>query len=430
MGDQRKPKGPGRTVTIVKKETPATPVARLTEHLPKLPQRQRKDPAAKPTRPQTEGTVFSRFLNDLHAPLDGMSWFRWIVLLPRSKRLIQQAASAVEALWLLKGLNIVSGNKRGSAGKTQLVAALATILGWVTQKAVCAFDFNPNGGHILNRLGISLRKVFFRTLLEDPTPIESHDALDEGLIGSHPDRGLHSVYCIGWNNPENSDKNTELNNLPEEKVAELLKNARKPFHSTLIDLGNSLTDSWTRAAVKYDPERSVVLIPFNPHQEDSESDAKETFEAWKRHDPKVINRTIIVASGFQGRKPQELIERCAKWSGLPEERVVIIPFDPVFLSLKTSKADEMQPVRVVNPKRFRLRTLLAYLKLLILIAEVSAAYRDPQPQDTVRSLASPDEPDSVPLPTRPQDEDQALTGSDPNTNPWGVLDREPTHSTL
>lgn len=323
------------------------------------------------------------FFGHLHRPFDGLRLWFWLMALASTRRMIHLFYRDILVEWE-QGLNVFVGNKKGGTGKTPIAILIQLVLAWLTNKAVALLEFNPAGGHAQTRLGIQ-KTITFRQFLfdNDTSAIDTHEAFT-AKVGAHGVFG--NAYCISWNDKEHGSENKALTEKPTVKeLTRIFRKITAIVHTTVVDQGNPLTGSWYRTAVKYNPTRSVAVIAFQLEQENSESDALLTLQTHIETDPTCADRSVLVITNFVGswlwwrnRKiRREQIERCAFQFGVPKKRIVIVPRDAAFLTSKEidPETGEQLP-KVLDPRKLRLRTLLAAMRLLVVIARTSREFRE------------------------------------------------------
>ncbi|MGB4957065.1 MAG: hypothetical protein WBO49_01290 [Candidatus Saccharimonas sp.] len=211
---------------------------------------------------------------------------------------------------------------------------------------------------------------------EDFSSIASHRALSE-RVGTH--RVFRNAYLIDWNDAAGRHLKKRLTEEPSsDAIQHVQRGVTNISHSTIVDQGNPLTGSWYKAPVTYRPERSVAVVTFMLDQEFSEDGVTATIDAHVEAEPTCRDRIVLVVMNYQGgrKRRKEEVERLAYAHGIPKHRIVVIPHDPAFLN-----SNELDPEtgkklpRVLDPRQLRLRTLAAGMRLLLVIARTSSAYR-------------------------------------------------------
>ena len=329
------------------------------------------------------------FVHYLRRPFDGLQLTLWLVFGWGVRKLIHQRYGEILVEWQT-GLNVLVGNKKGGSGKTPISVLILLVLAWLLDKVIVLLDCNPAGGHAETRLGIGKTATFHDFLFgKDLSAIRTHRALSE-QVGSHG--VFRNAYCISWNDEAHKADNTKLTEQPtEEQITNIFDEVTDKSHATVMDQGNPLTGSWYSAAVRYKPDRSVAVITFQLDQENSESDAHTTLTTHIETDPTCADRSVLVITNyvdhwwpFSARKARhEQIERCAFQFQIPKERIVIIPRDAAFVSSREihPETGERLP-KVLDPRKLRLRTLVAAMQLLVVIARTSRDFREAQTSQT------------------------------------------------
>lgn len=334
----------------------------------------------KSVQPTSEPTA----IQALRRPFDGLRFWPWMM----ESRYVTSAIHRLFAIMnelVVTGLTFFVGGRKGASAKTTLVVALSTVMGWLLRISIIVMNFNPAGDHAKDRLGIK-KTVTFRSLLIGGFKINSHEEAVE-TVGNHP--LFRNVYHYAWNDPEHRSDNERLaKDQSAASIVELVTDQLRHYGAGVIDMGQNLYDAWAVAALQVNPQKTVGLVTFRPNEENSEADAWTTYQEYLRIDPDFHDRFILVVSDFKSasspwktRKVKAaLIKRCTERYELPKKRVVIIPHDPIFLPLPgVNPENGEQLIRVVDPRKFRLRTLMAFMNLLVVSAETSLDYRKHHP---------------------------------------------------
>lgn len=353
--------------------SPSTPVA-VPMFDPPAPQPE-PTPPSQAERPAEQGWqgLYNRPFQWL---FNKTSWRIWSLLLigPSLTERIERAKTRLKELTTDMGLTATAVNSKGGSAKSYLMAALSTLTGWVTNQSVGVGDLNPHEGNIHTRLGVEKTVALIDLLWGKVTGLISHETMGE-MVGHHPNDELRNVHVFKFSN---EPAGTQFAEPGVEYIKKALRFLRSLNHFMFLDQGNGYGSNWALAA---DEVSDVILISVVPWQENSAGGALGALEFLKRSYQGISLRCILAVSGHKGRITPQVVEAYAAQYGIPPERVVVIPYDKNCEPLPQEKgaATPVQPVRVIDPRKIRQQTLLAYLNCAILMAQITQTYKRVNP---------------------------------------------------
>ena len=291
----------------------------------------------------------------------------WLILQPSLREKITLAEQKQRHLSDEQRLIVLDANQKGGASKSTSAACTATSMAAVTGQVITVIDGNQAKGNSCSRLGIDETKTpTVRTALKILGEDFDHQVMIQHL-GHHP--RLTNVRCIASDDDLSRANNTELT---VDEASSLFFSTWRTSHTLVIDLGNLLERGVAAAALGL---AHVVKFDFLPWQENSAEDARDTMRTFRRINPEIVSRSLVVVNGYQGsrRRIDEIRRYYAEFfDGHPVEQVVVIPYDKFLAPLKTSRGTcQVQPVRVIDPINLHRRTYLAGLERDNLMIEMA-----------------------------------------------------------
>ncbi len=287
-------------------------------------------------------------------------WFgwSWLILAQSLKEQILREEEKLRRLCDTVQPIELHANQKGGSSKSTGAASSATVRGDVTRQMITVIDGNQAMGSSRSLLGIEPEQtVTVRTAVQIMGKKFDHQALIRHL-GHHP--RLTNVRCISSDDFEGRASHADLT---AEEAGQLIYWSWHAGHSVIVDLGNDLEKPLTQAALNL---AHVVKIDFVPWQANSDVDARDTLRTFRHSHPELMERAIIVINGYKGsrRHIDTVRAKYAKYfDNHPVEQVVVVPFDKVFGQPNLARGDSpVQPVQVVEPRKFARRTYLAYLQ--------------------------------------------------------------------
>jgi MinD-like ATPase involved in chromosome partitioning or flagellar assembly len=323
-----------------------------------------------------------------------LTGWRWILaLFPLSNGELEELLSTkLNEVTTHQEVVAITLNQKGGAGKSPVAACLAEMIALTTQQATLAVDANQARGSTASRIGTYGTLTGRQCLDVHESLVQSGSALTRALL----DKLLERHRMPGYGSLRVLQSNTDKENLSPtsyERNLAFYQALRGCTHSLVFDGGNSLSAHAPimNAAIKLS---DVLVFVARPAEYDSVVHCVATMEHYyKNVCPEKVARSVVVIVGHKKGEPDA--KQYSQLFKVPEQQIVLVPFDPFFNSPKVRSLDDpTDPVeleklnRVTAVHLLQRKTRIAYLELALLVFQ-QAAKASPVPVNTQLPQAPP-----------------------------------------